>query len=74
MPVMNGYDAAREIRKLTREDAARIPIIAMTANAFVEDKKEALRAGMNIHLAKPLDMELLKKAVSQYVRREASGN
>ena len=53
MPVMNGYDATRAIRALPREDAGEIPVIAMTANAFVEDEKDALNAGMNIHLAKP---------------------
>lgn len=67
MPVMNGYDATRAIRKLTRKDADEIPIIAMTANAFAEDEKEALNAGMNIHLAKPIDIERLKKVIRQYV-------
>ena len=74
MPVMNGYDAARAIRKLERKDAGEIPIIAMTANAFVEDKKEALNAGMNIHMAKPLNIELLKKVINQYVRHKTSEN
>ena len=68
MPVMNGYDATRAIRALNREDAAKIPIIAMTANAFAEDEKEALNAGMNVHLAKPVDVELLKKVLRQYIR------
>lgn len=67
MPVMNGYDATRAIRALDRKDAATIPIIAMTANAFAEDEKEALDAGMNVHLAKPIDVELLKKVINQYV-------
>lgn len=67
MPVMNGYDATRAIRKLARKDADEIPIIAMTANAFAEDEKEALNAGMNIHLAKPIDIERLKKVIRQYV-------
>ncbi len=67
MPVMNGYDATRAIRSLERKDAGEIPIIAMTANAFAEDEKEALNAGMNIHLAKPVDMKLLKKVINQYV-------
>lgn len=70
MPVMNGYDATRAIRALPRKDAAEIPIFAMTANAFAEDEKEALQAGMNIHLAKPIDMDALKKAVKQYVYKE----
>ena len=68
MPVMNGHDAARAIRALEREDAESIPIIAMTANAFAEDEKAALDAGMNVHVSKPLDVELLKKAVRQFVK------
>lgn len=72
MPVMNGHDAARAIRSLNREDAGNIPIIAMTANAFAEDEKAALDAGMDAHVAKPLDMEMLKKVVKQYVRRKES--
>lgn len=67
MPVMNGYDATRAIRSLAREDAAAIPIIAMTANAFAEDEKEALDAGMNVHLAKPIDIDLLKEVIKQCI-------
>jgi len=70
MPVMNGYDATRAIRALSRRDAKEIPIIAMTANAFAEDEKEALDAGMNVHLAKPIDIALLKKVIHQYVIRK----
>ncbi len=70
MPVMNGYDATRAIRVLKREDAKEIPIIAMTANAFAEDEKEALAAGMNIHLAKPIDITLLRKVIKQCVQRK----
>ncbi len=70
MPVMNGYDATRAIRALKREDAKEIPIIAMTANAFAEDEKEALAAGMNIHLAKPIDIALLRKVIKQCVQRK----
>lgn len=73
MPVLNGYDATREIRALARKDAGEIPIIAMTANAFVEDEKEALNAGMNSHLAKPIDIDLLKKVINQHVRKESRG-
>lgn len=69
MPVMNGYDATRAIRALVRDDARDIPIIAMTANAFAEDEKEALNAGMNIHLAKPIDVEALKQALVQYTKK-----
>lgn len=57
MPVLNGIDATREIRKMERPDAAQIPIIAMTANAFEEDAKECLAAGMNEHLVKPLEID-----------------
>ncbi len=69
MPVMNGYDATRAIRVLEREDARTIPIIAMTANAFAEDEKEALDAGMNVHLAKPIDIDLLKKVIKQCIKK-----
>ncbi len=68
MPVMNGYDATRAIRSLPRADARTIPIIAMTANAFAEDEKEALDAGMDVHLAKPIDIELLKQVIKQYIK------
>ncbi len=68
MPVMNGYDATRAIRELNQGKGARIPIIAMTANAFAEDEKAALDAGMNAHVAKPLDVELLKKVIRRYIR------
>ena len=57
MPVMNGYEAAKTIRSLNREDAKTIPIIAMTANAFTEDRIKAKEAGMDEHVAKPVDME-----------------
>ena len=70
MPVMNGHEAARAIRTLPRKDAGRIPIIAMTANAFAEDEKAALDAGMDAHVAKPLDMEILKKVIKQCVKRK----
>ena len=70
MPVMNGYDATRAIRALDRKDAREIPIIAMTANAFAEDEKEALNAGMNVHLAKPIDVELLKQVIRQYAKKD----
>ena len=61
MPTMNGYEAARAIRAASRSDAVRIPIIAITANAFSEDVKMALAAGMNAHIAKPFELRLLKK-------------
>lgn len=68
MPNMNGYDAAREIRRLDGEKA-RIPIIAMTANAFEEDKKKALAAGMNAHIAKPFDLQVLLKTMEQVLSK-----
>lgn len=68
MPVMNGYDATRAIRALERRDAQEIPIIAMTANAFAEDEKDALNAGMNVHLAKPIDIELLRQVIRKYIK------
>jgi CheY-like chemotaxis protein len=63
MPVMDGLAATREIRKLHRPDAATIPIIALTANAFEEDVKQCLQAGMDAHLSKPLDIDLLKETL-----------
>ena len=71
MPVMNGYDASRKIREFERENHTKhVPIIAMTANAFAEDVKDALDAGMDAHVAKPIDMELLRKAVHQFIERK----
>mgnify|MGYP000683203647 CR=1 FL=1 len=65
MPVMNGYEAARMIRSMDREDAKVIPIIAMTANAFTEDKLRTKEAGMNEHIAKPVDMKRLVKIICE---------
>ena len=59
MPEMNGYEAAERIRALPEKGKAEIPILAMTANAFEEDRKNALDAGMNEHISKPIDVELL---------------
>ena len=70
MPVMNGYEAARAIRALERDDAKLIPIIAMTANAFAEDVKDAMDAGMDAHIAKPIDMLVLKRTLSLYLARD----
>ena len=67
MPVMNGYDAARGIRALPEGKGAKIPIIAMTANAFDEDKQLALAAGMNGHIAKPIDTDKLVEVLSKYL-------
>ena len=67
MPVMNGYEATKMIRSLDREDAKVIPIIAMTANAFAEDRLRAKEAGMNEHIAKPVDAKLLVKIIHKLV-------
>ena len=68
MPVMNGYEATKMIRSLDREDAKQIPIIAMTANAFTEDRIRAKEAGMDEHIAKPVDVELLLKVIHKLVK------
>ena len=67
MPVMNGYDAARKIRGLDDPQKANIPIIAMTANAFTEDRQAALDAGMNDHIAKPINMNVLVPTIQKYL-------
>lgn len=69
MPVMNGLDATRAIRGMDREDAREIPIIAMTANAFVEDVKNSLDAGMNAHLPKPFDIEQVFSTMGMFLGR-----
>lgn len=63
MPVMGGYEATRQIRRLDRTDAQSIPIIALTANAFAEDIQQAMDAGMNAHVAKPLNIKIIKKII-----------
>ncbi len=68
MPKMNGYEATRAIRALDRPDAKTVPIVAMTANAFEEDKDNALKAGMNDHLAKPLDIPKLLATLTKYLK------
>ena len=70
MPVMNGYEATKMIRSLEREDAKTIPIIAMTANAFTEDRIRAKESGMDEHIAKPVDVELLVKVIHKLVKME----
>ena len=70
MPVMNGLEATKAIRHLQRPDAATIPIIALTANAFAEDEKKCLEAGMNAHLSKPIDMEKLCRMIYQLLHRK----
>ena len=68
MPVMNGIDAAKTIRSLNRPDAKTLPIIAMTANAFYEDAQKCLAAGMNAHLAKPLQIKEVKQTIAEWVK------
>ncbi|MBP9996870.1 MAG: response regulator [Lachnospiraceae bacterium] len=67
MPVMDGYIATQTIRKLAKEGVNNIPIIAMTANAFEEDRKRALEVGMNDHIAKPVDIAQMKKVICKYI-------
>jgi CheY-like chemotaxis protein len=67
MPVMDGYTAARAIRSLTNPELANVPILAMTANAFEEDRQNSLNAGMNGHITKPLDMEVLLEVLRQHL-------
>ena len=71
MPEMDGIEATKAIRALDRPDAKTIPIIAMTANAFEEDAKKCLAAGMNAHLAKPLQIDLLAQTIVRYCRENA---
>ena len=69
MPVMDGLEASRQIRALPRPGAANVPIIAMTANAFEEDRKRSAEAGMNDHLTKPLQPRLLMDTLAKYRKR-----
>ena len=71
MPVMDGYQAARAIRGLERRDVSCMPIIAMTANAFEEDVRAAIRAGMNAHFSKPIDLDALESLLSRYLNGES---
>ena len=68
MPVMDGHEAARTIRKLENPELSSIPILAMTANAFEEDKKEALASGMNGHLAKPIEVDVLFETLDKILK------
>ena len=69
MPVMNGYEAARLIRQMEDPKISQIPILAMTANAFEEDKQEALRAGMNGHIAKPINIKKLLELLGELLKK-----
>ncbi|MDE6712238.1 MAG: response regulator [Lachnospiraceae bacterium] len=70
MPVMNGYDATRAIRNLENRELASLPVIAMTANAFEEDKQEALKSGMNGHIAKPIDVKTLMEVLDEVLGKD----
>ena len=71
MPKMNGYDATRAIRALDDPALAGIPIVAMTANAFEEDRRQALECGMNAHIAKPIDVEKLLEILTAILTEQA---
>ena len=68
MPLLNGYEATTTIRSLDRKDVKEIPIIAMTANAFLEDVNQAKRVGMNEHISKPIDMKQLENIMRKYLQ------
>ncbi|MEF9974995.1 MAG: response regulator, partial [Clostridia bacterium] len=70
MPVMDGLTAAKSIRQMRKADAKEIPIIAMTANAFDEDIEKTKAAGMNAHLAKPIDPQLLYQTLQRFLQKE----
>ena len=69
MPVMNGYEATKAIRALDNKKLASIPILAMSANAFEEDKQEALKCGMNGHIAKPIDVDSMFETLGSVLKR-----
>ena len=69
MPVMDGIEAAKAIRALERPDAETVPIIALTANAFIEDRKKSLEAGMNAHLTKPLNMKMMIQTITKLLKK-----
>ena len=71
MPKMDGYKATQAIRNLSDKDKASIPIIAMTANAFEEDKRDAIAAGMNGHIAKPIQVDKLLSILSEVIRKQS---
>lgn len=68
MPIMNGYEATKAVRDSGHPEALTIPIVAMTANAFVKDVQDALDAGMNAHIAKPINMETLKSTLGSCIK------
>ena len=68
MPVMNGYEATKKIRELENSELAKIPILAMTANAFSEDVQAAKAAGMNAHISKPIDVPKMLETLSEFLK------
>ncbi len=70
MPIMNGYEATREIRALNHPDAQNIPIIAMTADAFSEDIQKCLESGMNAHTAKPINLDEVLSLLKRFIMQE----
>ena len=66
MPEMNGWDAAKNIRQLEKEDAKKVPIIAMSANAFEEDKRKSMEMGMNEHILKPINTAVLFETLAKF--------
>ncbi|MDE6896798.1 MAG: response regulator, partial [Lachnospiraceae bacterium] len=73
MPVLNGYEATKKIRSSGHEEAKSIPIVAMTANAFAEDVQDAMNAGMDAHVAKPIDMDVLKETLNRLLKERLQG-
>ncbi|MDE7320669.1 MAG: response regulator [Lachnospiraceae bacterium] len=73
MPVLNGYEATKKIRSSGHEEAGTIPIVAMTANAFAEDVQDAMNAGMDAHVAKPIDMDVLKETLNRLLNERLQG-
>ncbi len=69
MPIMNGYESTEAIRKMKRADAAKVPIIAMTADAFADDVTKCMAAGMNAHIAKPIDIDILKRTIAKFMKK-----
>lgn len=67
MPILDGLEAAKAIRMLNRADAKTVPIIAMTANAYDEDRKKSKESGMNMHLTKPIEPAILYEALKKYM-------
>ena len=67
MPILNGYEATKKIRQLENRKKAEIPILAMTANAFEEDRQKTLDAGMNAHVSKPVDMNVLFRVMAKFI-------